>query len=314
MSNGWYYNDENRTFGPLSEEELKTLATSGKLKPTDKVRREGMTNWLPAGRVKGLFANATPPPSASEASTVTRLNQGVNRVADTTATLTEETLGKEGSEGAKPAIFLHSQSIGGRTRIGRSLEPLHTLGGNVAAAIFSWSYLISVLLGTVSSWQFVPLKHTEYVRITLRQSLRWNLLMPTLAVWIVCTFATIVSAGVMDSLEPVKWTGWLFLLIVVVGYLGSNLIACQMIAGFDVEELHRTELVLYYGFPRKYQLLFGISDAPVELQLEGVLDLCEAIGGAEFSRWEQFTSHDTRRGMFARLLGSIPGVRRFAEE
>jgi hypothetical protein len=309
VSNGWYYNDENRTFGPLSEEELKTLATSGKLKPTDKVRREGMTNWLPAGRVKGLFANATPPPSASEASTVTRLHQGVNRVADTTATLTEETLGKEGSEGAKPAIFLHSQSIGGRTRIGRSLEPLHTLGGNVAAAIFSWSYLISVLLGTVSSWQFVPLKHTEYVRITLRQSLRWNLLMPSMAVWVICVIATITGALIMANATP--WTG---AFTFVVGYLGSNLIACQMIAGFDVEELHRTELVLYYGFPRKYQLLFGISDAPVELQLEGVLDLCEAIGGAEFSRWEQFTSHDTRRGMFARLLGSIPGVRRFAEE
>ena len=40
--------------------ELKALATSGRLKPDDKVRRDDMNKWHLARQVKGLFAPSQP--------------------------------------------------------------------------------------------------------------------------------------------------------------------------------------------------------------------------------------------------------------
>jgi hypothetical protein len=51
----WYYARENKQMGPVSPQELKRLATAGELRPEDLVWKEGMTEWSPAGNVKGLF-------------------------------------------------------------------------------------------------------------------------------------------------------------------------------------------------------------------------------------------------------------------
>jgi len=51
----WFYARDNRQQGPVSALELKQLAQTGQLKPDDLVWREGMGDWLPAGKVKGLF-------------------------------------------------------------------------------------------------------------------------------------------------------------------------------------------------------------------------------------------------------------------
>lgn len=80
----WYYAHDQQQMGPVSSAELKRLAAAGQLAVDDLVWREGMDEWAPAGRVKGLFpqreaavaeppsepvsaqAPAPPPPSASD--------------------------------------------------------------------------------------------------------------------------------------------------------------------------------------------------------------------------------------------------------
>ena len=57
-SRGWYYKHDERTAGPTSAGELKKLAASGQLQPSDLVRKEGVSQWVPAARVRGLFATA----------------------------------------------------------------------------------------------------------------------------------------------------------------------------------------------------------------------------------------------------------------
>ena len=60
----WYCETDGGSLGPLAASELKELARSGELKPTDRVRKEGMTSWATAAQVKGLFASqetASPP-------------------------------------------------------------------------------------------------------------------------------------------------------------------------------------------------------------------------------------------------------------
>jgi hypothetical protein len=59
----WYYDHDGHVGGPITVSELRQLAASGELLPTDRVRKEGMERWVKARAVKGLFA---PPASAAE--------------------------------------------------------------------------------------------------------------------------------------------------------------------------------------------------------------------------------------------------------
>jgi hypothetical protein len=62
MSSQWFTqrpNEEKR--GPFSDSELKQLARNGELLATDFVWREGMSQAVPASKIKGLFQE-TPPP------------------------------------------------------------------------------------------------------------------------------------------------------------------------------------------------------------------------------------------------------------
>jgi hypothetical protein len=54
-STGWFYTRGSRRFGPVSATELKQLADHGELATEELVWREGMEQWVPARRVKGLF-------------------------------------------------------------------------------------------------------------------------------------------------------------------------------------------------------------------------------------------------------------------
>ena len=66
----WYYTCEGKQMEPVSAAELKQLASSGMLKPTDMVWREGMPKWLRAGSTRGLFGDEAM--TATQASAPTR--------------------------------------------------------------------------------------------------------------------------------------------------------------------------------------------------------------------------------------------------
>ena len=69
MSSGYYYSHNGQRFGPVDGQELKVLAQTVKLLPTDLIWKEGMAEWKPASKAKGLFpaphsAGAAPTPGA----------------------------------------------------------------------------------------------------------------------------------------------------------------------------------------------------------------------------------------------------------
>src|ERR1700750_3036244 len=59
----WYYSINGNESGPVDANEIRRLATTGKLTLQDRVRREGMTEWYPAAQVKGLFATLPAQPA-----------------------------------------------------------------------------------------------------------------------------------------------------------------------------------------------------------------------------------------------------------
>lgn len=65
----WYVVRDGKEHGPITPEKLKELAVTGRLQPTDPVRRDDMPAPRAAGEVKGLFpasekpaGRSTPPP------------------------------------------------------------------------------------------------------------------------------------------------------------------------------------------------------------------------------------------------------------
>jgi hypothetical protein len=62
----WWYARGDEQFGPVSAAELRRLASTGGLSPGDLVWREGLAEWAPAARLKGLFPE-TPAAAAAAA-------------------------------------------------------------------------------------------------------------------------------------------------------------------------------------------------------------------------------------------------------
>lgn len=66
MSQQWFYTRAGTKYGPVSPAELKQLASRDPLAPTDLVWKEGMPEWVPAVKIKGLCitspAATSPPP------------------------------------------------------------------------------------------------------------------------------------------------------------------------------------------------------------------------------------------------------------
>jgi hypothetical protein len=57
----WWYARDDEQLGPLTPADLRRLASGGGLAPTDLVWREGMSEWAPAARIKGLFPETRDP-------------------------------------------------------------------------------------------------------------------------------------------------------------------------------------------------------------------------------------------------------------
>jgi len=64
MGADYHYSRDGQSLGPVSVEVLRELAAKGQLSATDLVWKEGMAEWVPAGRFKGLIPAASVAPAA----------------------------------------------------------------------------------------------------------------------------------------------------------------------------------------------------------------------------------------------------------
>src|SRR5947208_3211007 len=55
MTSQWHLSRDGKTYGIFSPEQLRTMAQSGELQPTDLVWKTGMPKWVSARRIKNLF-------------------------------------------------------------------------------------------------------------------------------------------------------------------------------------------------------------------------------------------------------------------
>ncbi len=62
MSSQWYLYKDGQQKGPFEWEELSRQAETGAIMPDDMIWTEGMIDWTEAKKIKGLLADAPPPP------------------------------------------------------------------------------------------------------------------------------------------------------------------------------------------------------------------------------------------------------------
>lgn len=64
----WYVSRRGQKEGPYSDAQLKGLAVDGTLTAADLIWKEGVTTWVPAGKVRGLFPRPSSAPLVSNSS------------------------------------------------------------------------------------------------------------------------------------------------------------------------------------------------------------------------------------------------------
>jgi hypothetical protein len=73
--NEWFYSRDGVQLGPVTLEELSRVAQSGGIHPRqDLVWRNGMSNWVPAGEIDGLFERRVPATQPAESQAVPSRN------------------------------------------------------------------------------------------------------------------------------------------------------------------------------------------------------------------------------------------------
>ena len=199
MSVQWYYTKNGQKIGPITDADLKQLAISGNLSPSDQVWKEGMAGWTTAGNLKGLFSQKSsnePEQNTSKiqdsvdkiAKTGQSFISKIGSLADKVGSITGEAINYDqniAGEQNTSGIVLKESYFGGRQSIGTSLQQLETTGGKIMAGIFSFIYIGIILYLSLSSWIFLPYSKTEFIKISLRQSLRWEKFMPIITGWFV---------------------------------------------------------------------------------------------------------------------------------
>jgi hypothetical protein len=55
MASQWFYRLDGKEHGPVSSNAIRELAISGRLRPTDEIRKDGNEEWKPAGESAKLF-------------------------------------------------------------------------------------------------------------------------------------------------------------------------------------------------------------------------------------------------------------------
>ena len=87
MASEWYFTKNGQRHGPITSQQLKELAAKGELGPADLVWKEGMPQWVPASKVKGLMPSSAAvtskptSPSSPTATTKARTSKPVKKEA-----------------------------------------------------------------------------------------------------------------------------------------------------------------------------------------------------------------------------------------
>ena len=195
MSDEYYYSQAGQRCGPVPGEQLKLLAASGQVQPTDLIWKEGMSGWVPAAKVKGLFpappepARPSDPPTAplppnSQPQAAGPASGSAGEAARTQARQAKEAAMAAGGHALQAFQVLIRNPVGGLRETFDLLGPTPALGVGIVFAG------ICILCNLAASW----LAHgIPGVSLLFRETL--SILVPFGVTVGVCFLAQVMSRG-----------------------------------------------------------------------------------------------------------------------
>lgn len=127
MAAEWHYSKDGKQHGPVTASDLKNLAKSGVLLPTDLIRKEGMAEWTPASNAKGLFSGIPRTNTGSPGESIVTAQQAVQSES-IPKTITKQSL----VEAAKGAAQYTAKQAERTKLINLALPPLYQALGRQA--------------------------------------------------------------------------------------------------------------------------------------------------------------------------------------
>lgn len=170
-----YYSQNNERYGPFTSDDLKKLAASGQLQPSTLIWRDGMAEWQPAHRVKGLFpqsspSHTNPPPLQSSApSDGNNEADAFTALRDASAQAARASLNEAKKLGSRGKAQLKQHfGVAFSTTIGRAFKSLgHLLKHPLALTFYTIVLLIASILavGGLLTSLLVPVFVIGYVTV-----------------------------------------------------------------------------------------------------------------------------------------------------
>jgi hypothetical protein len=150
MTNEWFYAKDGKQLGPISAAEIRGLATSGEFQPSDLVWRQGMPNWEPAVRIKGLLPSQAVTQPIMPASRAAGFDAGQAKVAARQIGQQAKDVAVAASTDAFKAFkAMAANPVGGLREAFDSLGPSRSMiVGIVFAIVFDLCILVGMWLVT----------------------------------------------------------------------------------------------------------------------------------------------------------------------
>lgn len=298
MSTEWHYAIGDKEYGPVSPKELKRMATTGELKPTDQVWRAGMSDWVQAGSIKNLCPPRGSESQAPQAAKPAAADDPPHRADDAihqARDLRKERkkrppkrdedpfelgdqatqLAREASQDALAAFqTMLRNPVGGLAEAYDQLGPTRALGvGIVFAVAFAASFFVSlVILNPPIVKGMVAVTSTggffAFVKIFLL-----SLLSP-IGIIAGCAATRKMFNG-EESYQSDVFIGGAALLpqaviILLAGLLGTGDLNAQLVYALLIFAMSTTTLMLYSGSTR----LHRIPEAAATIAVPIILLLC----------------------------------------
>ncbi|HOL52247.1 MAG TPA: GYF domain-containing protein [Bacillota bacterium] len=132
----WRCRIDGRKYGPFTTSQLRQMAQSGIIKPTDEVFRDGATDWVRADRVKGLFpapasANRSDPGGNQTGESVDLNNDPEEAIAALPGVgtiLAKKAVSIRQSSGGFATVEAFAEALGLKPHMVERIRPLVKLG------------------------------------------------------------------------------------------------------------------------------------------------------------------------------------------
>ncbi len=247
----WYITRGQQRIGPLDASQLKHMAMTEQLAPTEYVWKEGMAQWIPAGQVQGLFdrpvevALDVPVTGAENAAAAPPVAQ--TPVRTVTATQNSTPVSTQSATPAATAQYIPQQRTHTQTT---ALRPAST-AGTLADTLIPILAGLLMLATIIVPWARVP----EYTYGPIQTVYSWKIIsnafdggQTSMGVWLIASWVVAALAIVFSLVMRGSGRALMHIILGLVALICMLIVVFKIGPGDDRFKTGASELETPLGF------------------------------------------------------------------